>query len=555
MTAQLLVAAGAPSIHVNVTNVSAGASVRVSWTGVAIGDLKPMHVKFSTDDEHVHRWRVEPEGASSLWVGQFSPPVTDISSIHMGTDPTKRGISTEGTPPFTVPAPNKFISGSQLYRGYHNFIVSNMRAPVNWALFSGSLTDASDFKVLAVSDTVTLRDAAAPMHLRLSRTSSVQQMRVSWTSAQGDDAAKHRVEWGVKASSLDRVTPAASHTYAAADLCGFPANASGFHAPGFFHEAVLELASDTPGAPPTKFFYRVGSDAYGWSAVHSFTPPAPVDPHGALSVIIAADMGETYEDGSQYHWEEPDAVNTTVHIAKRLASNGGKGIDLVLHPGDLSYATGYESEWDRFMAQIEPISSYVPYMTGMGNHERDFPGSGNSIGAGDSGGECGVPTEARFHMPTCAQPNTRPCIGQKYVGKEAGRAHHSSVVVGVPGTVRAAKPVGSADDGWYSFEQGPLHVLMLHTEMSSAKSSRQHAFVAADLAAVNRTRTPWVIVAGHRQMYAGNAKLPQNALGDLEPLLMQYKVDIAFWGHIHYTWPVSQSPAVRSTQRGPSGPL
>ena len=372
------------------------------------------------------------------------------------------------------------------------------------------------------------------MHLRLSRTSSVQQMRVSWTSAQGDDAAKHRVEWGVKASSLDRVTPAASHTYAAADLCGFPANASGFHAPGFFHEAVLELASDTPGAPPTKFFYRVGSDAYGWSAVHSFTPPAPVDPHGALSVIIAADMGETYEDGSQYHWEEPDAVNTTVHIAKRLASNGGKGIDLVLHPGDLSYATGYESEWDRFMAQIEPISSYVPYMTGMGNHERDFPGSGNSIGAGDSGGECGVPTEARFHMPTCAQPNTRPCIGQKYVGKEAGRAHHSSVVVGVPGTVRAAKPVGSADDGWYSFEQGPLHVLMLHTEMSSAKSSRQHAFVAADLAAVNRTRTPWVIVAGHRQMYAGNAKLPQNALGDLEPLLMQYKVDIAFWGHIHY---------------------
>ena len=35
--------------------------------------------------------------------------------------------------------------------------------------------------------------------------------------------------------------------------------------------------------------------------------------------------------------------------------------------------------------------------------------------------------------------------------------------------------VGSADDGWYSFDQGPLHVLMLHTEMSSAASSRQHA--------------------------------------------------------------------------------
>ena len=102
----------------------------------------------------------------------------------------------------------------------------------------------------------------------------------------------------------------------------------------------------------------------------------------------------------RYHWEEPDAVNTTVHIAKLFEMAGG--VDLLLHPGDLAYATGYESEWDRWMAQIEPISRRVPYMTGMGNHERDFPGSGNSIGNGDSGGECGVPTEARFPMPTCA---------------------------------------------------------------------------------------------------------------------------------------------------------
>ena len=73
-------------------------------------------------------------------------------------------------------------------------------------------------------------------------------------------------------------------------------------------------------------------------------------------------QGETYEDGSQYHWEEPDAVNTTVHISKVVQS--ASGVDLLLHPGDLSYATGYESEWDRWMAQIEPISSAVPYMTG-----------------------------------------------------------------------------------------------------------------------------------------------------------------------------------------------
>jgi len=99
---------------------------------------------------------------------------------------------------------------------------------------------------------------------------------------------------------------------------------------------------------------------------------------------------------------------------------------------------------------------------------------------------------------------------------------------------RRLGPVGSADDGWWSIEQGPVHVLMVHTEMSSAVGSRQLDFVAADLAAVDRRRTPWVIVLGHRQMYSGNSMGPQNSMGALEPLFVRHKVDIAFWGHIHY---------------------
>ena len=529
-----------PTISVNVTTVRANQAVRVSWT--ALEPIAPMHVNFySSQEEHVHRWQVEPEDAMSFWVGQFSPPIASASSIAMGSNPESRGIATEGTPPFTVPAPVKFISGLQLQRGAFDFIVSNMRAPVNWVLFSGSLTSAANFKVLAISKPVELADADEPMHLRLARTSSVNQMRVSWTSSQAaTPAAPPLVQFGATPTQLDQVAAAKTHTYTASDLCGFPANASGFHHPGYHHSAILDLAASNDG---DMVYYRVGSTASGWSPVRAFAKPETAQPHARLSVLIAADMGETYEDGSQYHWEEPDAVNTTVHMAKKLyedpegtripvassTSSAARkyGVDLVLHPGDLAYATGYASEWDRWMAQIEPLSAHVPYMTGMGNHERDFPGSGNSIGAGDSGGECGVPTQSRFHMPTCPQPNVKPCLGQ------TASSHGLPLALG-RGQERLRGPVGSSDDGWYSFNQGPLHVLMLHTEMPSDVHSRQYAFVAADLKAVNRAVTPWVVVLGHRQMYSDNLVAPTNELGSLEPLLYQHKVDIAFWGHIHF---------------------
>lgn len=58
-------------------------------------------------------------------------------------------------------------------------------------------------------------------------------------------------------------------------------------------------------------------------------------------------------------------MNTTLGIEHMFSLEGG--VDVVMHPGDLSYATGYESEWDRFMEAIEPIAARAPYMTGQGN--------------------------------------------------------------------------------------------------------------------------------------------------------------------------------------------
>lgn len=65
--------------------------------------------------------------------------------------------------------------------------------------------------------------------------------------------------------------------------------------------------------------------------MRSFLAPKPPHPHAAMSIIVTADMGKGYEDGSQYHWEEPNAVNTTVQARIRRAmhavvrARAGKG--------------------------------------------------------------------------------------------------------------------------------------------------------------------------------------------------------------------------------------
>ena len=64
----------------------------------------------------------------------------------------------------------------------------------------------------------------------------------------------------------------------------------------------------------------------------------------------------------------------------------------------------------------------IPFQTGVGNHERIGLTYGPTLyDTGDSGGECGVPYSMRFPRPS-----------------------------------------GSVDDRpWYSFDLGPVHVLMI----------------------------------------------------------------------------------------------
>src|SRR4051794_15900344 len=107
-----------------------------------------------------------------------------------------------------------------------------------------------------------------------------------------------------------------------------------------------------------------------------------------------------------------------------------------------------------FKYQIHNLSQSMPWMTIDGNHERDYPGSGSLYTGKDSGGECGVPYEHRFHMPNFSN-NTR-------------------------------------DETWYSLNYGPVHFTVISTEHAFDQNSIQGKWVAADFAAVDRTATPFL---------------------------------------------------------------
>jgi len=68
--------------------------------------------------------------------------------------------------------------------------------------------------------------------------------------------------------------------------------------------------------------------------------------------------------------------------------------------------------------------------------------------------------------------------------------------------------------------------------------SEQWIWIKSDLAAVNRSITPWLIVLGHRPYFTSSAgQQPTNIAAHLRqhlfPLYLKYGVDVIMVGHMH----------------------
>ncbi|CAG2167614.1 unnamed protein product [Oppiella nova] len=236
--------------------------------------------------------------------------------------------------------------------------------------------------------------------------------------------------------------------------------------------------------PQTKYCYYVGS--------HNF----PRDQYWSPSVALVGDMG--VENG---------------RAIKSLIDNSAKGkFDVIIHIGDIAYNLyAYNGIiGDSFMNAIQPFAATVPYMVIPGNHEYQCYDD-------RCPGDFGTSYETRFKMPK------------------------------------------TNDNMYYTFTLGPALFIGINTEvyfeeeMSDLEvSQKQIKWLRQTLREANkpenRARHPWIILYGHRPLYCtasaecsdglaldvkGNGTI-DGSLFDIDDILYDYGVDLAFWGHQHY---------------------
>lgn len=343
------------------------------------------------------------------------------------------------------------------------------------------------------------------------------RLRVSWVSSSSSPVAASGVQWGPSSTNLTQYTLATSETYLLSDLCnatscpyalarGLPDMCTKrWEAPGQLHHALLDLSLLDPEYQPL-LYYAVGDAPVVANGSHStaFGPLMLRPRHrgsAELSFVAFGDMGVGEVQRS---------------IVTQLGTMSSE-LDFVLHVGDLAYANDGEVLWREWLQQIQPVAAVVPWLVGCGNHDCLYasqqyrPPWAGYFATGGDGGECGVPFNARFMMP--------------------------GDVRWLPDGARETRN-NTRNNIFWSIERGPLHVTMLSSEHDLRDGSTQWRWLQSDLAAVNRTRTPWLVVGLHRPLYSsvvGGNLLPEirGMRNALESLLLAHKVDIVLNGHYH----------------------
>jgi len=218
------------------------------------------------------------------------------------------------------------------------------------------------YQFIAKSPVVQPSNENEPTQVHLALGDQIDQMYVSYVT--NSSAVVPQCQYGLSPSSLTSTVSGTSTTYNASNMCEGKANLVGpqnFIHPGYMHTMLMNDLR-----PSTTYYYRVGSNEHGWSSIYEFINRQS-SKDDTVNLVAYGDMGlSPIQSGAK---RTIDRV-----FAKAVSTNA----TAVLHIGDISYARGTGVLWDGFMTQIEPTTSRIAYMTGIGNHEYDHVTGGQN---------------------------------------------------------------------------------------------------------------------------------------------------------------------------------
>ncbi|CZR52290.1 related to acid phosphatase precursor [Phialocephala subalpina] len=329
-------------------------------------------------------------------------------------------------------------------------------------------------------------------------------------------------------------------------------------------------------APATTYYYKIVSTN---SSIEHFFSPRTAGDKTPFTMSAVIDLGVYGADGYTISMDatkrdtiptiQPALNHTTIG---RLATNIDD-YELVVHPGDFAYAddwfekpknlldglNAYEAILEQFYDQLAPIAGRKAYMASPGNHEADCEELDYTTGLCPTGQKNFTDFMNRFG-------NTMPTAF-------GSTSSNSTAKVLANKAQQLAKP-----PFWYSFEYGMVHVTMFDTETDFANApdgpdgsaglnggpfgtaNQQLEFLEADLASVDRSVTPWLVVGGHRPWYStgGSGNICSPCQKAFEPLLYKYGVDLAIFGHVHNSQrfvPTNNSVADPAEMNNPKAPM
>ena len=221
----------------------------------------------------------------------------------------------------------------------------------------------------------------------------------------------------------------------------------------------------------TTYYYKVGGPG-AWSDVYDIATGPAI---GATASFRFAALGDSRNDSLV--WAE---------IQKKAAD---RMPDFQVFTGDAVVLGANQPDWDGFFGEaymgtrVQESLARIPMMPANGNHEG-----------------LAVNYLLQFALPQ------EQSVGERAEGEE-----------------------------WYSFDYGNVHFVVLNdTAPETLIRGAQAEWLEADLAAVNRAVTPWVIAMHHKPPYScsnhGSQMVPREAW---QPIYDAHAVDLVINGHDH----------------------